>query len=111
MGTLCLYGPPGTGKTAFAHHLATSMDLPLHVRRASDLLGAFVGETEQKTHAALFRAGRPLCERRFAAKHLHGSEPATEMMPDPFDFFLSSPVVSDGVVYFGSTDGTLYAVE
>jgi len=50
-------------------------------------------------------------ERRFAAKHLHGSEPATEMMPDPFDFFLSSPVVSDGVVYFGSSDTNVYALD
>ena len=33
-------------------------------------------------------------ERRFAAKHLHGSLPAGETMPDPFDCYLSSPVVS-----------------
>ena len=30
-------------------------------------------------------------ERRFAGKHLHGSLPAGETMPDPFDFYLSSP--------------------
>ena len=50
-------------------------------------------------------------ERRFAGKHLHGSSPATETMPDPFDFFLSSPVVVDEVVYFGSGDGNVYALD
>jgi outer membrane protein assembly factor BamB len=49
-------------------------------------------------------------ERRFAAKHLHGVQPATETMPDPFDCYLSSPVVWNGAVYFGSGDGNIYAV-
>jgi eukaryotic-like serine/threonine-protein kinase len=50
-------------------------------------------------------------EHRFSAKHLHGMEPAAEIMPDPFDFFLSSPVVSRGVVYFGSGDSNVYALD
>jgi len=50
-------------------------------------------------------------ERRFAAKHLHGSEPAGEAMPDPFDFYLSSPAVWNGAVYFGSGDGNVYALD
>ncbi len=50
-------------------------------------------------------------ERRFAAKHLHGNEPANETMPDPFDFYLSSPALSKGVVYFGSGDGNVYALD
>jgi outer membrane protein assembly factor BamB len=50
-------------------------------------------------------------ERRFAAKHLHGAEPAAETMPDPFDFFLSSPVVWNGAVYFGSGDTNIYALD
>jgi SpoVK/Ycf46/Vps4 family AAA+-type ATPase len=45
-GRLCLYGPPGTGKTAFGRHLAQELDLPLLVRRASDILGAFVDEAD-----------------------------------------------------------------
>jgi eukaryotic-like serine/threonine-protein kinase len=49
-------------------------------------------------------------ERRFAAKHLHGSQPAAETMPDPWDCYLSSPVVWNGVVYFGSGDGNVYAL-
>jgi len=50
-------------------------------------------------------------ERRFAAKHLHGAEPAAETMPDPFDFFLSSPVIANGIVYFGSGDTNIYALD
>jgi len=50
-------------------------------------------------------------ERRFAAKHLHGAEPAAETMPDPFDFYLSSPVVASGAVYFGSGDTNIYALD
>jgi len=50
-------------------------------------------------------------ERRFAGKHLHGSEPAAESMPDPFDCYLSSPAVWNGTVYFGSGDGNIYALE
>lgn len=50
-------------------------------------------------------------ERRFAAKHLHGAEPVAETMPDPFDLFLSSPVVANGTVYFGSGDTNVYALD
>jgi outer membrane protein assembly factor BamB len=50
-------------------------------------------------------------ERRFAAKHLHGATPASETMPDPFDFYLSSPVVWNGGVYFGSGDTNVYALD
>jgi outer membrane protein assembly factor BamB len=50
-------------------------------------------------------------ERRFAATHLHGAEPAAETMPDPFDFYLSSPVVSNSTVYFGSGDTNIYALD
>jgi eukaryotic-like serine/threonine-protein kinase len=35
-----------------------------------------------------FRTGG---ERRFAGKHLHGIQPAGETVPDPLDFYLSSP--------------------
>jgi eukaryotic-like serine/threonine-protein kinase len=50
-------------------------------------------------------------ERRFAGKHLHGSQPEAETMPDPFDFYLSSPAVTGGAVYFGSGDGNVYALD
>jgi outer membrane protein assembly factor BamB len=50
-------------------------------------------------------------EKRFNAKHIHGMEPANELMPDPFDFYLSSPVVVNGEVYFGSGDGNVYSLD
>ena len=50
-------------------------------------------------------------ERRFAARHLHGLQPEAETMPDPWDFFLSSPAVWKGAVYFGSGDGNVYALD
>ncbi len=50
-------------------------------------------------------------ERRYAGKHLHGLQPKSETMPDPWDFFLSSPSVWNGVVYFGSGDGNIYALD
>jgi outer membrane protein assembly factor BamB len=37
--------------------------------------------------------------------------PSTERMPDPFDVFLSSPVVSGNTVIFGSGDQTVYALD
>ncbi len=46
--SLCLSGPPGTGKSAFARHLANRLDLEVLHKRASDLLGAFVGESEKR---------------------------------------------------------------
>ena len=49
---LCVYGPPGTGKTAFAHHLGQTLDRAVIVRRASDLLNAYVGGTESNLRKA-----------------------------------------------------------
>ncbi|MBX3608958.1 MAG: AAA family ATPase [Hydrogenophaga sp.] len=53
-GCLCFHGAPGTGKTALAEHLAQQLGRPLMIRRASDLVSKFVGETEQHM-AAMFR--------------------------------------------------------
>jgi len=50
-------------------------------------------------------------ERRFEAKNLHGMTPAAQAMPDPMDHFLSSPAVFNNRVYFGSSDGKVYAVD
>lgn len=55
---LCLYGPPGTGKTAWAHWLARRLELPLIVKRASDLLDPFVGQSEKNVNEAFAEANR-----------------------------------------------------
>lgn len=49
-------------------------------------------------------------EGRFAA--IGGYNLPAEMgpVPDPWDFYLSSPLVHNGKVYFGSTDKNLYAL-
>jgi outer membrane protein assembly factor BamB len=49
-------------------------------------------------------------EHRFEGTHLHGSQPAPELMPDPFDVYLSSPAIWHDAVYFGSGDGNVYAL-
>ena len=56
MGALCFYGPPGTGKTAVANYLARQIGRPLVVRRASDLIASYVGETEQNLAKTFQRA-------------------------------------------------------
>lgn len=53
---ICLFGPPGTGKTAFGHFLSEQLDKPLISKRASDLLGMHVGETEAKIRMAFEEA-------------------------------------------------------
>lgn len=50
-------------------------------------------------------------ERRFEAKGIHGLEPRNQTMADQYDVFLSSPVIVQGTVYFGSGDGYLYALD
>jgi outer membrane protein assembly factor BamB len=50
-------------------------------------------------------------ERRFEAKGLHGMQPRTQTFADPFDVYLSSPVLAEGLVIFGSGDGQVYAVD
>ncbi len=44
---LGLYGPPGTGKTAYGRWLAQTLDVPLKIRRASDLVSPYVGKSAQ----------------------------------------------------------------
>src|SRR5262249_49163191 len=56
-GRICLYGPPGTGKTAYGRHVAESLDRPLLVKRASDILSPYVGEAERNI-ARMFHEAR-----------------------------------------------------
>ena len=77
----------------------------------------YVGSYDGKFYALNARTGATKWkfatggERRFEAKGLHGMQPATQTIADPYDVFLSSPVVAHGAVYFGSGDGHLYALD
>mgnify|MGYP000328676666 CR=1 FL=1 len=51
---LCLYGAPGTGKSAFGKYIAEVLDKPLLIKKGSDLISKWVGETE-KNIADAFR--------------------------------------------------------
>ncbi|NLI79981.1 MAG: ATP-binding protein [Candidatus Riflebacteria bacterium] len=54
---ILLYGPPGTGKTEFARYLARSLQRPLLVKGAADIMSKYVGENEANLRAA-FREAR-----------------------------------------------------
>lgn len=45
---ICISGPPGTGKTSWAHHLASKLNKPILIKKASDILDKWVGGTEQR---------------------------------------------------------------
>ncbi len=55
-GRLCLYGPSGTGKTAYARWLAEQMNIPLLVKRASDLMSPYLGVAEKNIARAFTQA-------------------------------------------------------
>ncbi len=50
-------------------------------------------------------------ESFFSHKGLWGIPPKDKLMVDPWDFFISSPVIANGVVYFGSGDTNIYALD
>jgi SpoVK/Ycf46/Vps4 family AAA+-type ATPase len=54
--SLCLSGPPGTGKSAYARYLAGLLGLEVVQKRASDLLGMYVGESEKRIAEAFEEA-------------------------------------------------------
>jgi SpoVK/Ycf46/Vps4 family AAA+-type ATPase len=53
---LLFYGPPGTGKTEMSRYLARHLKRELTVRRTSDLLSKWVGESEQQIASAFREA-------------------------------------------------------
>jgi eukaryotic-like serine/threonine-protein kinase len=115
---------PSTGGKLFAVDRATGTkkwELDLKTRLTSSpavanglvYLAAFDGNFYAVDAAAgkvkwQFKTGG---ERRFSGRHLHGMQPASETMPDPWDCWLSSPVIWNGAVYFGSGDHNVYALD
>ncbi len=56
---MLFYGLPGTGKSEFGKYLARELGMRLYVRRGSDLLNCYVGETEKSIRDAFEAAGEP----------------------------------------------------
>jgi len=54
--SLCLYGAPGTGKTAFCDYLADLLGIKIIKKRASDIKGPYVGQTEKNIARAFAEA-------------------------------------------------------
>ena len=53
---LCFYGVPGTGKSAFGKYLAEQLDRPFLLKKGSDLISMWVGETEKNIASAFKEA-------------------------------------------------------
>lgn len=54
--SLCLYGEPGTGKSLYARYLASVLGIEVILKRASNLISKYVGETEQNIAEAFAEA-------------------------------------------------------
>ena len=54
--SLCLYGELGTGKSLYARYLAKELGVEVIIKRASDLMSKYVGETEQNIADAFAQA-------------------------------------------------------
>ena len=53
---LLMYGPPGTGKTEFVKYLGKTLGRKVLVMKGSDILGMYVGQSEQNIARAFRRA-------------------------------------------------------
>ncbi|HSC13148.1 MAG TPA: PQQ-binding-like beta-propeller repeat protein [Rhodanobacteraceae bacterium] len=90
---------------------------PVSATPAVDHGVLYIGSFDGKFYAFDAKTGAPkwkfstVGERQFEAKGLNGWQPNSQTIPDPFDIYLSSPVVVSGTVYFGSGDGNLYALD
>jgi outer membrane protein assembly factor BamB len=50
-------------------------------------------------------------EKVFSAPGIHGMPEKDRALDDPWDIFLSSPVVADGMLYIGCGEGMFYALD
>jgi transitional endoplasmic reticulum ATPase len=55
-GRFLLTGAPGTGKTGYGHWLANEIKAPILVKKGSDLLGPYVGQSEKNIAEAFAEA-------------------------------------------------------
>ncbi len=55
---ICLYGPAGTGKSAYGKYLAEVLNKPVLLKKGSDLMSKWVGESEKNIAKAFEEAKR-----------------------------------------------------
>jgi eukaryotic-like serine/threonine-protein kinase len=106
-----------TGKSSWAFKTGGAVDSSPAVYQGVVYFGSFDGNyyaVNAKTGSQIwkFRTGGEL---HVGAKGLWGMTPKDLYMEDQYDFYLSSPVLNlndrDLTVYFGSSDGNLYALD
>jgi transitional endoplasmic reticulum ATPase len=56
--SMCIEGKPGTGKSEYGKYLSNKMEITVIEYKSGDLLGKFVGETEQKIKDAFEEASK-----------------------------------------------------
>lgn len=56
---MLFHGEPGTGKTEFGKYIAKRLGMNIYVRRGSDMLNCYVGETEKHIRRAFELAMKP----------------------------------------------------
>lgn len=102
---ILLYGEAGVGKSYLAEYLAQELKMPFIKKRASDILGRFVGETESNV-AAAFKEAREkkallvfdeadsfLFDRKYAKQEFNISsvnEVLTQMESHPYPFVMTT---------------------
>ncbi len=66
-------------------------------------LNAFSGKNKW-----IFNGGK---EQVFTAPGIHGLQPRDSLMADPWDMYLSSPVIQGNRIFFGSGNGKFYCID
>jgi len=99
--SFCLSGAPGTGKSAYARHLAEKLELEVLDKRYSDLISAYLGDSEKAIARAFEEAADmraflildeadSLLRDRAAARHsweiTQVNEMLTQMERHPYPF-------------------------
>lgn len=102
---ILLYGEAGVGKSYLAEYIAQELHMPFLKKRASDLLGKFVGETEANTANAFKEANKNkallvfdeadsfLFDRKYAKQEFNVSsvnEVLTQMETHPYPFVMTT---------------------